>query len=359
MSEYTIRQYRPSDTEEFLSLYSTVMGEEKRDDWFAWKYRENPYTDHVAMIVGVSEGTVVGARPFFALPVSINGEHEVALQPGDTMVHPDHRRQGLFTRMTEQAIERYAGKHPFFFNFPNHRSRPGYLKLDWEIVSERSSYYRIENPGKVGKHRTDRRAVQLISEIGTPIAQGYYALRDLAVSEPSQITVRTEPEPPATELATLYRSSIPERIHARRDEQFYQWRFNNPDWEYTTYIADGAAGPEAAVITGTSVGSGPITTKLTDAIPLETISKSALRGLLSRIITDHRKTDLFVAPSQGFPDSVLRAFGFHADTVPPLSFLTTQRTHVVRALTDSWTQNGLEITDPSSWYMTFAEADTS
>lgn len=359
MSEYRIRQYRPSDTEAFLSLYSTVMGDEKRESWFAWKYEENPYIDHVAMVVGVFEGAIVGARPFFALPVSINGEREIALQPGDTMVHPDHRRQGLFTRMTEQAIERYAGDHRFFFNFPNPRSRSGYLKLDWEIVSERSSYYRIENPGDVGKSRTDRKAVQLMGEIATPIARGYYRLRDFTASEPSQITVRTEPEPPAEELATLYRSSTPDRIHTLRDEQFYQWRFDNPDWEYTTYIADGETGPEAAIVTGRSVGSGPVTTKFTDIIPLETISKNALRGLLSAILTDHTETDLFVAPPQGIPDSVLREFGFHADTVPPLSFLTTQTTHVVRGLTDSWTQNGLRITDPNSWYMTFVEEDTS
>ncbi|WP_340101191.1 GNAT family N-acetyltransferase [Salinibaculum salinum] len=301
MSEYNIRQYRPSDTEEFLSLYSTVMGAEKQESWFDWKYKENPYTDHVAMIVGVFEERIVGARPFFALPVSINGKHQVALQPGDTMVHPDHRRQGLFTRMTEQAIERYADDHPFFFNFPNHQSRPGYLKLDWEIVSERSSYYRIENPGNVGKSETDQRAIQLIRKIGTPIAQGYYDLRDFTASEPSQITIRTESEPPAKELATLYRTSPPDRIHALRDEQFYQWRFNNPDWEYTTYITDGETGPEAAIVTGTAVGSDPITTKFTDVIPLETASKNALRGLISHILADYTKTDLFVAP----PPSVL------------------------------------------------------
>ncbi|WP_324758939.1 GNAT family N-acetyltransferase [Haloarcula sp. GH36] len=359
MNEYKIRQYRSGDKEAFLSLYSAVMGDEKQENWFAWKYKENPYIDHVAMMVGVFEETIVGARPFFALPVSVNGEHEVALQPGDTMVHPDHRRQGLFTRMTEQAIERYAGDHPFFFNFPNHRSRSGYLKLDWEPVSERLSYYRVENPESLGKSRADQRAVQLLSKISSPIAQGYYHFRDSTASVPSQTNIRTESEPPAKELATLYRSSTPDKIHVLRDEQFYQWRFNNPDWEYTTYIIYGETNPEAAIITGTSDNSDCVTTKFTDIIPLENPSNDALRGLFSRVLTDHTETDLFVAPPQGIPDSVLREFGFHADTVPPLSFLTTQTTHVVRALTNSWTQNGLDITDPDNWHMTFVEEDTS
>lgn len=359
MSEYEIRPYESGDTEEFLALYSTVMDDEKQERWFAWKYEENPYTDHVAMMVGVCEGTIVGARPFFALPVSVNGEHGIALQPGDTMVHPDHRRQGLFTRMTERAIDRYADEHPFFFNFPNPRSRQGYIKLDWEIVSDRSSYYRVENPDRVAESLTDRRAVQFVSKIGSPIAHGYYRLRGSTVSVPPQLDVRTEPEPPATDLASLYRTSTPNEIHVRRDEQFYQWRFDNPDWEYTTYLIDGETESEAAIVTGTSDDPDPRTTKIIDVLPLETASKDALRGLFSRILADHTETDLFVAPPQGVPDSVLREFGFHADTVPPLSFLTTRTTHVVRALADNWTQRGLDIADSNNWHMTFVEGDTS
>ena len=359
MSEYKIRPYSPRDRGGFLSLYSAVMGEKKQERWFDWKYAENPYTDHVAMLVGVCEGTIVGARPLFALPVSINGEDEVALQPGDTMVHPDHRRNGLFTRMTEQAIERYTDEHPFFFNFPNHRSRRGYLKLDWETVSERSSYYRIEPPERVGTSLSDRTAIELLSKLSSPIAQGYYLFRDVTASVPTQPHIRAESEPPVAELATLYRTATPDTIHVLRNEQFYQWRFNNPDWEYTTYLLDGETNPEAAIVTGTSATEDQSTTKFVDVLPLENASKVALKGLLSQILADHTETDLFVAPSQGIPDSVLRAFGFHADTVPPFSLLTTQTTHVVRSLTDSWTQNELQIADPDSWHMTLVEKDTT
>lgn len=359
MSEYTIRQYEPGDVDGFLSLYATVMGTEKRDRWFAWKYEENPYIDHVAMIVGVCDGKIVGARPFFALPVSIGGEHAVALQPGDAMVHPDHRRRGVFTRMTEQAIERYAGDHPFFFNFPNHQSLPGNLKLGWETVSTRPSYYRIENPDTVGRQRADTGVSRFVAAVSTPILNGYYRFRDFTAPTPSRSDVRAESEPPVQELATLYSTATPDRIHVLRDEQFYQWRFDSPDWEYTTHIRDGETAPEAAIVAGTTTGSGLTTTKLTDVLPLETAPDDALRGLLGQILTAHTETDLFVAPTQGIPDAVLREYGFHAGTVPPLSFLTTQTTHVVRTLADSWAQNGLPITDPDSWYMTFVEEDTS
>lgn len=356
---YEIRPFEPGDADGFLSLYETVMGKPRGKDWFDWKYASNPYVDRVPITVAVSEGSIVGTRPFFALPVRVDGEREVALQPCDTMVHPDHRRRGLFTRMTERAIERYDDDHPFFFNFPNHRSLPGYRKLGWRVVSKRPGYYRIAEPGTVAAARTDRAAVSLASRVATPLAKGYYGLRDRRTTVPSEVSVRASTEPPARELAALYRRSVPEGIHAVRDEAFYEWRFGNPDWKYTTYVAEGDTGPEAAIITGTSVGSSPTATKLTDVVPLGSAPKPHLSGLIDRILADRSETDLFVAPAQGIPDAVLRGFGFHPDTVPPLSLFANQTTHAVRALDRDWERDGTEIDHPDDWLLTFVEGDTS
>ncbi|WP_157744141.1 GNAT family N-acetyltransferase [Halopenitus persicus] len=359
MGDYEIRRYGTGDRDEFLSLYATVMGERKGTEWFDWKYGANPYVDHVAMFVAVTDGTIVGARPFVALPVRIDGERDVVLQPADAIVHPDHRRRGLFTRMTEHAIERYAGDHPFFFNFPNHRSLPGNLDLGWRIVSERSAYYRIANPVRVVRARTDRTGVQVASRIGAPIARGYYGLRDLTASTPPTAAIRTVTEPPAAALAALYRRSVPAGIHAVRDEEFYRWRLDNPDWEYTTYVAEERGEPRAAIVTGTAVESSLRTTKLTDVVPLGTAPKPLLETLIHRILQDRAETDLFVAPSQGIPASVLGTFGFHPDAAPPLSFVSTRTTHVVRSLADDRERTGTDLGRPDSWLMTFIERDTS
>ncbi|MFC5366439.1 GNAT family N-acetyltransferase [Salinirubrum litoreum] len=359
MAEYTIRPYRPEDEDGFLALFEVVMGEEKGEDWFAWKYEHNPYLDHVPMIVALDGGTVVGSRPLFPLPVVSDGERSIALQPGDAMVHPAHRRRGVFTRMIEQMMETYSGDHPFYFSFPNHLSLPGHLKHGSEVVSERSSYYRIENPASMVGPQTDRTAVRLAATVGTPVASGYYRVRDFLARGGPDVTVREESEPPVAALATLYRSAVPDEIHVARDEQFYRWRLGNPDWEYTTYVADGDAGPEAAIVTGTSVDADPTVTRITDVVPLENAPEAALSGLIGRAVSEHPETDLFVAPPQGIPAAVLGSFGFHADTTPPLSFLTSQTTHVVRTLTEDWTHNGATITDPNNWVMTFIEVDTN
>lgn len=359
MSEYEIRPYRPEDRDGFLSLYRSVMGDTKNDEWFDWKYKENPYVDHVPMVVALDEGTVVGARPLLALPMVVNGEREVAFQPGDAMVHADHRRQGIFSRMMEETIDRYSGTHPFYFSFPNKLSGPAHIKHGSRVVSERRSYYRIENPAALARSRTEQTLILFASALGTPVVKGYYQLRDLMTSEGEGFAVRIESEPPTADLTELYRTAVPNVIHASRDERFYSWRLNNPDWEYTTYLADGESGPEAAIVAGTSVSSEVTVTKLTDVVPLKNAPESALETLINRILSEHSETDLFVAPPQGVPYDVLTEFGFRTDTEPPLSWFTSQTTHVVRTLSDGWTLNGTSITDPDNWLLTFVEEDTS
>ena len=358
MTENSIRAYNQEDRDAFLSLFETVMGRKRGIEWFNWKYENNPYVDHVPMFVATADEKLVGARPFFALPVSV-GDGEVALQPGDTMVHPDHRRKGLFTRMTEQAIERYEADHPFFFNFPNHRSRPGYLKLGWEIVTERSAFYRIQHPSTVAASRTDKTSIRLMSRIATPFIRAYQRFNDRNISISSNITVRVEEEIPSAELAQLYSRSVPDAIHAVRDKRFYDWRFNNPDWEYTTYLAESAGEPTAAIVAGQSQTGDVESTRLTEIVPLRDGSKPAIKTLLSHIIKDAAESDLLIAPPQGIPHDVLSMFGFHPNKQFPLSYMSDQTTHVVRGLDGVWERDGLQFVDPQDWHMTFVEYDTS
>ena len=357
MSDYEIRPFEPGDADGFRSLYATVMGERKGQEWFAWKYAENPYAEEVPGMVAVRDGTLVAARPLLALPMRVDGEREVALQPADTMVHPDHRRQGLFTRMTERAMERY-GDRPFFFNFPNERSRAGYRKLGWAVVSERESYYRISNPRALGRSRGGGAAVRLASAAATPVARAYYGTRDRTAPDSPEIAVETASDPAAT-LAELAASPPPDRIHAARDEEFYRWRLGNPDWEYTAYVAEREGDPAAAVVAGTATDSGVTTTRILDVAPLEGAPEDALAAAVGQIVADHAATDVFVAPPQGIPAGVLRAFGFHADSVPPLSRVASPTSHVVRALPADRATEESALTDPDDWLLTFAEADTS
>jgi GNAT superfamily N-acetyltransferase len=354
VTDYAIRPFEAGDAGAFLSLYETVFGAERSEEWFAWKYERNPYVDHVPILLATDGESVVGARSFFALGVARDGDAVTALQPCDAMVHPDHRRRGLFTRMTERAIERYSGTYPFMFNFPNEASLPGNLKLGWEVVAERETYYRIENPGAVAAAETDRASAAVAGRLAAPIAGLYYRVFGDGPAPSPAVSVRRVEGVASAELAALYRRAVPEERHAVRDERFYEWRFDNPDWAYTTYVAEADGGPEAAVLVGRSTGPEPTKVMLTDVVPLRDPPERALVALVDRVLDDYSGADMFCAPPQVLPERVLDAFGFRSDATYPLSAVTDAATHVARSLGE---RGGPGLTDPDEWLLTFAELD--
>ncbi|SNZ12691.1 Ribosomal protein S18 acetylase RimI [Natronoarchaeum philippinense] len=377
---YEIRRFERGDAAGVLELYETVFGEERTNAWFDWKYRENPAVDHVPITVAVDpDDGVVGARPLFALPMAA-GEHRfLAVQPGDTMVHPDHRRQGLFTRMTERAIERYDDHEvALFFNFPNEQSGAGYRKLGWRDVGEVTTYYRIQSPSAWLDDASG--AVAAGATVADLAAAGYHRARDAVAPSADGISVDRYREVPVTTLVALYRGGVPAGFHAVRSEQYLRWRFQNPRWTYRTYVARDRAGePLAAAVVGRKSAGDDAVVRLTDALP-PVPEDGPLVALLDAVLSDADDAAAVAAPSC-LPETVLSRFGFHPDTAPPLSLVSSATTHVARPATvdvrksnalssqpesgpdsgdaDDWTLSGRSVTDPDSWTLTFGEQDTS
>lgn len=357
---YEVRPYDPSDREGFLDLYRTVMGGDVGDDWFDWKYADNPYTDHVPMYVARHDGELVGARPFFALPL-IDGDRRLrALEPADAIVHPDHRRRGLFTRMTEAAIDRYgASGVDLFFNFPNELSGAGNLKLGWQVVDELETYYRIENPAAVAESRA---GLTLPAPVGTASSLLFDAFRSTFGGVPDPVgpvgVERVEGDVPADALADLYERATPRRAHASRDAAFYDWRFDNPLWTYETYLGRYDGDPAAALVVGTTSNDGVLVTRLTEVLPLERAPhrEATLSALLSAVVADHPATDLFVAPTDVLSADLVTRHGFRSDSSFPLSILTSPVTMMARPLTDDPEVASLTA-GSDRWRITFVEYD--
>ena len=53
----------------------------------------------------------------------------------DTATHPDFQRRGIFSRLTEAAVEAARDDGvDLVFNTPNEKSGAGYLKMGWQEV---------------------------------------------------------------------------------------------------------------------------------------------------------------------------------------------------------------------------------
>lgn len=355
---YTVRPFDPDDVDALLDLYRDVFGGDPDREWFAWKYGENPYADGPPVVVADRDGALVGARPFFALPMRVAGEERLALQPADAMVHPDHRRRGLFTRMTERAIDRYRGEAAFFFNFPNPNSLPGNRKLGWEVVQDVPTCYRIQDPGAlVGSAGDGRSALAAVLSAG---ARAYLRAREALAPDPAGITVSRHEAVPADRLAALYRERPPDGIHAARDAEFFEWRFGAAPGSYVTYVAERDGRPRAATIVGDGThGDAPVA-QLVEVLPLVTDDRTdAVVALLRAVLRDREDRAAVLAPAGPLPEGALAALGFHRRS-GLLARFTDPTAHVVRTLEaddPSQTVAGLDVRDPDNWHISFAEID--
>ncbi|WP_054862064.1 GNAT family N-acetyltransferase [Natronolimnobius baerhuensis] len=358
---YVIRPYEPDDRDDFLELYDQVLGD-RNDEWFRWKYEDNPYSDHVPMIVATDEGRIVGTKPAFALELRIGEETYQGLQPADVMVHEDHRRRGLYSRTTERLKERYRDREAaLFFNFPNEATLSGSLKHGWQIVEEVPTYYRVQRPDALAG---DNERLETLAKFARPFAGAYLRTRDVTVRSPRDVTVRRFADVPVEQFVELAEQARPGTIHANRDETFYEWRFNNPLWSYDAYVATRGGEPLAGIITGTRTDDGTKETCLSDVAPLGTTPdrRDGLVAILERILADRRDVAMVAASGRAIPSDLLAQFGFRSDQSLPFSKLTQPTTQVTYPLAGDggheWTVAGRAITDPLNWTVTFAEQDT-
>lgn len=359
--QYTLRLYEPGDRSAFLALYGETFGGGS-EKWFDWKYVENPATEHVPIVVATDGDELVGARPCVPFRMRISDHTVSAIRFGDTMVDVDHRRRGLFTKMTRRMIQYYAALEPSFgFNHPNDFSLPGYRQMGGRVIGQFPVAYRIQNPSALLAGRLTGPVARGVS-MTTPLTRAYLDGRERLVEIESGISVTREDTVPVETLTALYDVNPPDGIHAERTLSFYEWRFQNPRWQYTTYVAR-RENPVAAIVTGTQQLGGATVTTLTETVPMAGNADRgpAFSALIERILEDTDDSDLLAYNGQAIPESVLRSFGFHRDTHAPLSWLAHGTQLVAHELggdvSQQWRVNGVNLLDASNWTLSFCEQD--
>lgn len=351
---YTVRPYDPGDQGAFLDLFERVLDGLMTPAWFAWKYEDNPYVDHVPIVVADHEGDLVGARSFFPLAVAAGTDRYEAFQPCDTMVHPDHQRRGLFTRMTERAIERYDDVD-FFFNFPNHRSLPANIDLGWRVVGTRETYYRIQNPAAWLP------GLGPLEGVARSLAGGYLSIRDRLASAGDCELAHYEGVPAS--LLTDLADRVPQ-FHVVRDDTFYGWRFESPQRTYRTVVARDDGGTVAAVVYSRRTGDRPTTVRLVEVLPLDPGSpgrSDALAACIDEVLRANPDAGVFSASGDAIPRPVLEERGFHSDRHVPLQWVTSASTQVVRPSgpePTSWRRSGQDLADATNWRLAGCEIDS-
>jgi len=222
--DYEICLYRSEFFPLVIDLLQYLLGSDENNNrsYFKWKYDENPYTESPLGIVTLFEGKVVGFRGYFATRFQIKGKNDkiISLCPGDTCVHPDHRRKGLSVIMGNRASEEYTGKYPFFLNLSSTKiSLPGYLRMRFLPLNSKTYLTKCSMAGLV-KYLFN--AKKRFDQIDPKIKFGIF----------DDIIVSRQPRPKEMHVLIERQENSADKITLYQDENFFRWRYANKHNKY-------------------------------------------------------------------------------------------------------------------------------
>ena len=136
--QITVRPAGPDDIGAIVELARAALGwssEDPNEDFFRWKHLDNPAGRSPMWVAHDDEG-LVGVRAFLRWRfTTAAGTSARAVRAVDTATHPRAQGRGIFTRLTLAAVQELSSQGvDFVFNTPNDQSRPGYLKMGWQVV---------------------------------------------------------------------------------------------------------------------------------------------------------------------------------------------------------------------------------
>lgn len=134
-AEYHVRPAEPADVPAIVEMLRRSLGPAMTEELWRWKHEESPFGPSPCLLA-IAGSEIVAVRAFLRWKWESGGRLVRALRAVDTATRPDWRGRGIFSELTEElARQAAADGAAFVFNTPNSRSRPGYVRLGWRVVT--------------------------------------------------------------------------------------------------------------------------------------------------------------------------------------------------------------------------------
>jgi hypothetical protein len=224
---YEIRTYAPDMMPQVVDVMSFLWGktQKSRQEYFQWKYNDNPNTEFPLGIMALYKGQVVGFRGYFATRFEIPNKTRnlIVLVSGDTCIHPDHRRKGLSILMSNLAIDNFSGTYKIFLNMTSTPpSLPGYLRMSFQSLTKKAYMSHYSFPGFIKYLINYKKRLRLEKH---KVILGIF----------DHVVISDHPQPDEMAAICARETSQRQRIRLLKDRTFFQWRFENPMQQYIFY----------------------------------------------------------------------------------------------------------------------------
>ena len=265
-----IRRAGPDDVGAIVALCQAALGWDPADPneaFFRWKHLENP-AGPSPMWVATDQGRLVGVRVFLRWRfVSGAGRELDAVRAVDTATHPDAQGRGVFSRLTRHALDELRDEGvDFVFNTPNDQSRPGYLKMGWQVVGRVPVAVRPRSP----------RALLAMARARVP-AQKWSLATPAGRPAPRVLADRSALDELLGRLAPA--DGRADGLATRRDGEHLGWRYGFAPLRYRAVVAPGGPAHGVAVFRVRRRGEA------TEAAVCELLAPdpSTARGLIGQV----------------------------------------------------------------------------
>jgi GNAT superfamily N-acetyltransferase len=239
---WTVRDGDEKDLSGILSLRKIVFGEMEEDKleprFWRWEFMEAP--DGKALIYIVQDRDKIIAH-FADIPrrFSVNGEAVLATLSLDLMVHPDYRREGLFTAMGKYGVQRVKQKNGLFMMaFPiRPETIQGFTKIGWgKVVQLPVIVHPIRFSGIVNRYLHFKPLSLLLGGVATCVYLLLYGWKKGKKGEAIHIEEVVQLDEAFDDFwqsaSRLY------SVMGIRTRQYLNWRyFKHPTRRYTVYRA--------------------------------------------------------------------------------------------------------------------------
>lgn len=356
---WTVRAYREGDEVQIRKLFESVFGEELSADRWNWQYRDNRTDTIIITLAEAPNGDLVGQYALRPTWMKVGDDRCLGTLSLDTMVHPDYRRQGMFTKLARRTYEVAAQRGiPLTYGFPNQNSYRGFVdKLDWvDLCGRIPVFAKVLNVRNVLSNRIISKALLTAATLlSRPSLAVFYRLRSGA-ELPRGYAVRRVSRFDERFNYFWEEVSAAYRILVARDGPYLNWRFvKNPTEEYSLLACERGNDIAGYVVLkcqekfGLRIGlivdilTGGGAQRINEALISQAVDRfQGEADLVTCLMLEHtmqasalRKNGFIMVPEGLFPQELYLGVRKHTDEYPE-QFLT----------------------NPENWYITWADHDT-
>ena len=254
-NKYSVRRPEPSDVGAIADFRELIRNEHTDKEtgpalsaFYRWKYFQEGV--HPACVrIAEDRGKLIGLVACTFKKLKIGDATVLCGELGDLFVHPDYRRQGIFSALTREACDQAQAEGAEVFCVrPNDNSFPGLVRMGFEETFRLRPMLKILNIRNVLRWKL---ASPLLRHLCRPAAEvlASVAFRGRPPAIPpgvgvSQVTRLDE------EIDDLWgRAAKRCDVSAVRDRAYLHWRYiDNPN-TYAIYVARSNAATVGYVVT--------------------------------------------------------------------------------------------------------------